>query len=112
VAHFNTDEVARAGLYMGPGLLGSIVANGVYRIMCEGRSTFIAVGVPSSWLVLGLAILFIAAGSRSSSRHKLGIASSIFIAVLCLSFVAHRYGDSLLGRDTIFRAAPLCSSAA
>src|SRR5688572_4212317 len=43
-AEFVAAELAGAGLWLGPILLASHTANGVYRTVCEGRSDFVTLG--------------------------------------------------------------------
>ena len=54
--------------------------------------------------------LLIAAGLRSAARHKAAIVVAIFVAMLLFSFTSRRFGDSVLGRDTVFRTSMFCSS--
>ena len=42
------DEIRKAGLYVGPLILGSIMANGVYHLICEGTSFSINSGTIES----------------------------------------------------------------
>jgi hypothetical protein len=89
-----TEELRRGGLYLGPVILGSVVANSVYRVACEARSFTIVSGEQPSVLNLPFLVL------------------SVFLAwrvpepVGRLAFVVMAVQQALLSYAAISTAAP------
>ena len=51
------ENFKRAGLYLGPAILGSVVANSIYRVACEERSLTLIAGMPQGTIVNVLFLL-------------------------------------------------------
>jgi hypothetical protein len=61
------DELKQIGLYFGPAILGSVVANGMYQVACRGRSFTVASGMLFGPLPL---IVLFAIGSALLAWHE------------------------------------------
>jgi hypothetical protein len=74
------EDFKRAGLYLGPAILGAVAASSIYPVACEGRSLALAAGMPQGMMV-NVLFLFGAVLVAWRVREPIGRAAFLAFAI-------------------------------